>query len=64
VQKLHPKFFLNISVACWNFLLRFGVYLEASKRDGMTLRFSKYSNPLSNYVTGSKGGVDDFLVKM
>jgi len=30
----------------------------------MTLKFSKEFNPLSNYVTGSKGGVDDFLVEM
>jgi len=38
---------------------RFGVFLESSKRDGMTLRFSKQSNSLSNYVTGSEGGEDD-----
>jgi len=42
----------------------FGVFLEPSKRDGITLRFSKYFNPLSNYITGREGGVDDFLVKM
>jgi len=56
--------FLNISVARRHFRLRFGIFLEQLKRDGMTLRFSNLSNPLSNYVTGSEGGVDDFLVKM
>jgi len=41
VQKLHPPFFLNISVASRNFPLRFGVFQEPSKRDGMTLRLLK-----------------------
>jgi len=36
-----PAFFLNISVALRDFPLRFGVSLEPSKSDGMTLRFSK-----------------------
>jgi len=40
-----PSFFLNISVAHRNFPLCFGEFLE---RDGMTLRFSEYSNPISN----------------
>jgi len=41
--KLHPtpSFFLNISVARRNFSLRFGIFLEPSKRDEMTLRFLK-----------------------
>jgi len=50
VQKLHPSFFLNISVARRNFPLRFGVFLEPSKRDGMTLRFLKYSGITSPEV--------------
>jgi len=58
-----PSFFLNISVARRNFPLRFGGFLEPSKPDEMALRFSKKSNPLSNYLTGSEGGVDDFVVE-
>jgi len=42
----------------------FGVFLELSKLDDMTLRCSKFSNLSSNDVTGSEGGVDDSLVKM
>jgi len=37
---LSQSFFLNISVARQNFPLRFSVFLEPSKRDGMMLRFS------------------------
>jgi len=56
--RLHlPSFFLNISVARRNFPLRFDEFLEKSKPDVMTLRFS-------NYVTVSEGGVDDFLEKV
>jgi len=33
--------FLNISVARRSFLLRFGVFLEPSKRDGMMLKIPK-----------------------
>jgi len=32
----HPSFFLNISVAPQNFPLRFDIFLEPSKCDGMT----------------------------
>jgi len=42
----------NVSLARLTFSLHFGVFLEPSKRDGMT--FSKYSNPLSNNLTGSE----------
>jgi len=38
---LEPSYFLNISVARWNFPYRFGIFLEPSKPDGMTLRFLK-----------------------
>jgi len=37
--QLHPSSIF--SVACRNFPLNFGVFLEPLKRDEMTLRFSK-----------------------
>jgi len=64
LQKAAAPSFFSISLASWNCPVRFVVFLEPSKLDEMTLRLSKQSKQLSNDVTGSKGGVDDFLVKM
>jgi len=43
---------LNISVARWNFIVRFGVFLEPSKLNEVTLSICKSSND----VTGREGG--------
>jgi len=52
------------SLAYCPLTVRFGVFIEPSKQDEITLKFSKYSKPLLNDVTGSEGLEDDFLVKM
>jgi len=56
------RVFTKISVSRYIFQMRFGVFIEPSKLDEMTLRFSKYSNRLSNDVTGNGDELDALIL--
>jgi len=64
VQKLRPLVCLEYLSCLSEFCIALQRIPRAIKACWNELGFSKFSYPLSNNVTGSKGCVDDFMVKM